>query len=341
MLNVFGHFLRPGKQGGVEFYFRNLLAGFEANGADITLLPSHPPRISRFAAEQIDILRIRSGNVLLPNYYVPAVTPKLNISAVIHDLLYTAFPASLPAAKVRWLQWAIPHALKRSDQIIAISDFTKAEILNRYGGWISQDRVHVLHNPIDLARFEHPAPVAPPTQPYVLCPSSGFWHKNVPFLIDLFASRPELAHLTLVLVGPKPSDLGWSANTGTFRRDYQELLRTASVIELGYVSDPQLGMLYREAQCVVFPSRYEGFGMPIMEALCLGAPVVCAAVGAVPELCADLVELVRDTDAPDEWAAAILKASAAPKAERAAELTRLAEILSPRRIARQYLELCG
>lgn len=341
MLTVFTHFLRRGRQGGVELFLDGLLAGLRKLSVEFEALQWKGPHMSRFLSEQIDILRRPEHDILLPNYFVPPATWKsTNITTVIHDLLFLRYPGSLPRAKREWLKLTIPYALRRANRVVAISEFTKQQILDHYGHVINSDDIHVIPNPIDLTRFERSVfPEQLQGVDYILSPSSGFWHKNVSLLIRAFSRRPELKGLKLVLVGQRPSDLGWSANTAEFRSEYGRLLQENAVVELGYVPDEVLAGLYQRSACVAFPSLYEGFGMPIFEALGLGAKVACGAVGAVPEHCGDLVFRVEDPSSEDEWVEKLLHAASSSHRPPQAVLDRVIGRLEPSVVARKYVDV--
>lgn len=337
-LTIYAHFLKRGQQGGVELFLDNLLSGLRIVGSNVACRDLRERRLNRFVAEQFDILREDAGNILFPNYYLPPIVPKsINSTVVVHDLLFMEHPQSLPRLKLGWLRRTIPSTLRRADRVIAISEFTRAEILRHYGNLIAPDRVQVIHNPVDLERLQGgKVPDAIGHQPYVLSPSSGFWHKNVALLLRAFSRRPELAAYKLVLVGQRPSEMGWSANTAQFRSEYGALVEKGSAIELGYVPDATLGALYTNSACVAFPSLYEGFGMPIFEALGMGANVVCGRVGAVAELCSGMVSLVDNLSSEDEWVHQITSAAARTRSTSLRSVEQLLERLHPSTIARHY-----
>ena len=335
MIEIFGHFNKPGLQGGVQQYYQNLLEGFKVAGV-ATILHTGSGRRNRFMEEQIDLLRCGKGNFLFPNYFHPPVKQRGQTSTVVvHDLLYKRFASSLPKVKVAWLNFALPLSLTRADRVVCISEATRSDVMTHFGRFVGAKPLAVIHNPISLNRLKGGVAVsglAP--QAFVLCPSSGFWHKNVPYLVRLFKERLAGDGLELVVTGQRPSQMGWSAATNDFRRSYDQMLRESTVRELGYVSDAQLGWLYANAAAVVFPSKFEGFGMPVFEAAAMGAQVVCHAVGAVPELPSKAINVVPFND-DDAWVRAIRRAT--QQDERGGD-ENLSRQLAPKTVAGKYAD---
>src|SRR5207245_11466110 len=137
-------------------------------------------------------------------------------------------------------------------------------------------------------------------QPYVLWVGSLEPRKNVGVLVEGFARwtrRCDLPHL-LVLAGPG----GWVEDAESVLGPARTLGRR--VRSIGRVSDPNLRALYRGADLFAFPSIHEGFGIPVLEAMAQGTPVVCSDIAALREVAADAARLLSPTD-PEAWAAVL------------------------------------
>ncbi len=196
--------------------------------------------------------------VMLPPLDCPAVT-------TVHDLYHELFPRMLPRLEVAWRRLAWPRTLRRCRLVIAISHAVKESLVERYA--IEPERIRVVHHGVDHRRFR---PGDSPRRPFLLYPAHNWPNKNHGRLIEAFrllrAERPELR---LVLTG----------------RGHEGRARVEGVELRGHVSDDELVRLYQTASALVFPSLYEGFGQPALEAMACGCPVAAAAAGAVPEVC--------------------------------------------------------
>lgn len=185
--------------------------------------------------------------------------------ATIHDVQHLVHPENFSRVERAYRRLFYDPALRESDLLIAISRHS-ADTLSALRG-VSADRVRVVHLGVDVERFT-PAPDVE-REDFILYPANPWPHKNH---ARLFAAMPRIRaehpDLTLVLTG---------AGTDT-------LPAMEGVIGRGRVSDDELLRLYRTARALVFPSLYEGFGMPVVEALACGCPVACSRVGALPEI---------------------------------------------------------
>ena len=163
----------------------------------------------------------------------------------------------------------------------------RARVLELLG--LEPERVHVIHLGVDHTLFR-PGPEE--REPFLLYPARPWPHKNHARLLEAFAAlRETRPRLRLVLTGG-----------GHERLDPLP----EGVESRGVVSAAELASLYRRAACLVFPSLYEGFGLPPVEAMACGCPVAASHAGALPEVCGDAAVLFDPTDV-DAIAAAILQ----------------------------------
>ena len=199
---------------------------------------------------------------------------------VVHDILPLRFPDSYPRQKY-YYRTVVPRLLNRSARIVAVSNTTKEEVVTAYG--IAPERVEVVYNGCDHNRFNQieagksslPDEVR---EPYLLYVGNLFPHKNLHRLLEAFALvAGELAH-QLVIVGYRdprfyPSLHAAACSLGIKTR----------VIFLDYVPSEMLPPLYRRADWLILPSLFEGFGMPPIEAMACGTPVLVSRTAALEE----------------------------------------------------------
>jgi glycosyltransferase involved in cell wall biosynthesis len=186
--------------------------------------------------------------------------------------------------------------------VIAVSEHVRDEIVTRLG--YPRERVRVIYHGVDHERFR---PDGRERGPFLLYPANWWPHKNHELLLEAFAlvsrTRPELR---LVLTGAgHPGGL------------------PDGVATLGRVSDDRLADLYQSAAAVVFPSLYEGFGLPPLEAMACGCPVAVSRVAALPEVCGDAAVYFDPTSAETiaQGIVDVLDRPAAGGPERAARFT--------------------
>lgn len=237
----------------------------------------------------------RAGAAVL---HLPAgigpVTGRLATVLTIHDLNVLRFPRFFTPWSRHYTHLVLPRVARGADAIITVSRASKADIVQRLG--ISDDRVTVVPNGIDAA-FAPPAPESredvqrryglPPQ--FVLTVGSVEPRKNLPRLLEAIhrlRTRPATSEVMLVHVGPQ----GWLANGVA---DTLHALRLEDAVRfLGYVPRRDLVALYGLARLCAYPALYEGFGLPVAEAMACGCPVVTSNVSSLPEVAGDAAVLV-------------------------------------------------
>jgi glycosyltransferase involved in cell wall biosynthesis len=182
---------------------------------------------------------------------------------------------------------AVPRSARRAARVLAISELTRRDLVELYG--IPEEKIVVTPLAADPAFTPNgPAGDGPP---YALFVGALQPRKEPTVAIEALSLLGD-EELRLVLVGP---DKGGLADA---ERAAAELGVAGRVDLRGYVPQDQLAALYRGAQCLVFPSRYEGFGLPVLEAMASGTPVVATMAGALPEVAGDAAILVDEQNAP-------------------------------------------
>lgn len=222
--------------------------------------------------------------------------------ATVHDLIPLRFPGELNEGQVARARKQAGR-LAKFDLLTTVSEFTANEVVALTG--ISRERIRVVENGIDQELFR--TPLAFPEelqnlaeQPYVLSVSSAIARKNLKIFpevfAEVFAREPELK---LVRAGAAfPEEL---------RNEFCRRCGEDRLVELGRVPDEILVPAYRHAAVFFFPSLYEGFGLPVIEAMASGTPVVCSNTSSLPEVGQEAALFFDPTD-PAAGAAGILEA---------------------------------
>lgn len=280
-------------------------------------------------AQKVDLVH-HLGGIVPPGCRVPAVV-------TLHDLQYLSYPEYFSAAKRRYLSMTQGRSLKRAKVVTTVSDFTRTQAIKAFD--LHPSKVVVVppvvrsmpavsgHRRIELlAELGVQAP-------FILYPAATYPHKNHATLLEAFATVAKTENVTLVLTGAVGAGAWGSAHsTGAELADLMARLNIENHVKaLGYVTSEQLAALYASASLLAFPSRFEGFGLPVLEAMAAGCPVVAANATALPSLVGDAAVLVDPDDGPG-WARAMSDLLADPAARqrlsdagraRAAELAAL------------------
>ena len=211
---------------------------------------------------------------------------------MVHDAQVFISPQSYSKAFAAWYRFALPRIGAKATKILTVSEYSRRQLAEH--GVAAYDRIEVLHNGADHVLDVEPVPAVVQDlglepQTYVVAFSSTQAHKNLSVLFQAFR-RPELSGVTLVLVG------------GTRAAAYgaAHMSPPDNVVYAGSIDDGRLRGLLEAAAALAFPSTTEGFGLPPLEAMTLGCPVVAAPCGALPEVCGDAA-IYAAPDAPDEW----------------------------------------
>jgi alpha-1,3-rhamnosyl/mannosyltransferase len=249
----------------------------------------------------------RRDRLELVHHYGGVVPPLATVPSVvtIHDVQPLVFPENFDRVKRRWLGTMLPRSVRAARLVIVPSRAARDSLIELTGA--SPAKLRVVWHGVSLRQRRHPsarerAAVRSAYRldgPYVLYPAITYPHKNHALLLDAFAlvaaERPDV---TLVLAGSAGSEEATVAAT------IERLGLGDRVRRVGRVSRGDLDVLLLDATVLAFPSRFEGFGLPLIEAMAVGCPVVAARASAIPEVVGDAGRLVAPDD-PAGFAAAI------------------------------------
>ena len=300
------------RQTGNETYITNLIeAMVKAKPPDLEFvlyhtheadIPDWPAKLRR-VRPQNPIMRIPISfplallkdriDVAHFQYVIPPISPCPTI-ATIHDISYEFYPKFFkPLSRLRMCT-LIPMAARRSRYVLTVSQFSKNEIIKKYG--IPEDKVIVTYNGVadrfrcitsketllkETARFKL-------NHPFILSVGTLNPRKNLPLLIKAYANLRKRGKIDqdLVLAGPE----SYKA-----RQVFQEIKTQGvdkAVRAIGHVSDRELVALYNRADFFVYPSIYEGFGLPVVEAMACGTPVITSNCSSLPEVAGGAAVLI-------------------------------------------------
>jgi glycosyltransferase involved in cell wall biosynthesis len=263
-----------------------------------------PERSANYSvAEQLSIpLALRREGITLfhaPHYVLPPLVRCRSV-VTIHDCIHLMFPQYLPSRlALQYARTSIALAARRAARVMTVSESSKRDILRFVD--VKPEKIDVIYNAYDERftiepREEDVVRVRERYQlhdEFVLYAGNVKPHKNLERLIDAFdlVRKRGLDHLKLVMIG---DDI--SKYTALRRAVHQHQLHKY-VRFLGYLPEETLAVMYRLAGVFVFPSLYEGFGLPPLEAMASGTPVVTSNVSSLPEVAGDAAVLVDPYDA--------------------------------------------
>ncbi|MFJ7498561.1 glycosyltransferase family 4 protein [Serratia grimesii] len=232
--------------------------------------------------EQYDLpkyLRSKKGSLLINLSNTAPIFYKNKI-VTHHDITYKRYPNSYSLKFRAVYNLIIPIILKSSKALITVSEFSKEEICSAYN--YDVNKTHVIYNSTNN-KFS-PKAKKIDGEPYILAVSSSNFHKNFHGLISAFKNMPNKNGVKLKIIG------GWNKNFSNTELDTVIKPDESSEIEfLGRVSDDELIDLYSNALVFIFPSFYEGFGIPPLEAQACGCPVASSNRASLPEVLTDSV----------------------------------------------------
>lgn len=207
----------------------------------------------------------------------------------IHDLAYKIFPESIPKVKLFYYNVFFSLCAKRSDKIIAVSKNTKNDIVRFFK--IQEKNIQVILLGVHQALAEKKESSIPglPGE-YLLFIGAIEPRKNLLRLVQAYSLLRDKIQTKLVLAGPKGNAYA------EILSEIQKLHLEKDIIFTGYIDDSMLPSLFKKAKIFLFPSLYEGFGLPVLEAMAYGTPVISAKNSSLPEVCQDCAVYVQADD---------------------------------------------
>ncbi len=244
-------------------------------------------------------LKLRRLGVQLfhtPHYVLPLLCATRSV-VTIHDCIHLLFPQYLPnRAAWAYARFMLGSAIRRSAVVLTVSEASRLDIL-RFFPDANPEKVRVVPNAIDPYLLDEPGPEERDRLReryqlrgrFVLYAGNIKPHKNIDRLISAFGrlkGRPGMEDVKLLIIGDEIS------RYGSLRRSVEEAGVRHDVRFFGFVPDRTLAALYRMASVFAFPSLYEGFGLPPLEAMACGTPVVTSRISSLPEVVGDAAILV-------------------------------------------------
>jgi glycosyltransferase involved in cell wall biosynthesis len=307
---------------GIGTYVRNLVSGLARQDGDDTYIllcreadqayaRSLGPRFEALVEtagnysirEQISVplalARARVDLFHAPHYVVSPLV-RCPFIVTIHDCIHLRFPQYLPnRAAYLYARLVMTQSARRAKKVLTVSRASKEDIL-RYLR-VPAEKVEVVYNALDERLAAPPTDVDLQrvrdryllTSPFILYTGNVKPHKNIERLLDAFhlvRKTPGLEDVKLVIIGDEISKYA-ALRRATHRYNLHKFVRF-----LGFLPDETLAIVYRLAGVFVFPSLYEGFGLPPLEAMASGTPVVTSNVSSLPEVVGDAALLVDPTD---------------------------------------------
>ena len=227
--------------------------------------------------------------------YFP-VYPKPKLIVTFHDAIAERHPQLIFSSRTSRCLWSLKawFAQRQADLIVTVSDFSRSCLVKQWN--LNPERVRVIQEAAAPIFKPDKAPErlddilcelgVPPSLPYLMHVGGLSPHKNLEFLIDVFAevlAKPEHSLTRLLLVGDYVGD-GFYSSLDSIRERIERRQVSSQVILTGYVSDSDLVHLYNGALALMYPSYEEGFGLPALEAMSCGLPVIASRAGSLPEV---------------------------------------------------------
>jgi len=326
-------YLLPGKVGGTEVYIKNLVKWLTiVDWENEYFIFINKESIGVFD-ELIHRVRIvlcpvkatsRPLRILWEQFILPAQMRRLKIDLllsagmtspffssaasvlVIHDLQHINQPQNFAWYYLPFLKAIIYLSAKTSDALIAVSGYVKDDVVRHYR--ILPDRVFVAYNAVDRDKFfrrgkedvevvrrRYNLP-----ESFIFYPASSLPHKNHKRLLEAFKKvKEEVQDIKLVLTGTR--DYGYEV----IEKSIKEFGLDDDVLFLGWLSHDDVPLIYNAANVLVFPSLHEGFGMPVIEAMASGVPVICSGIPPLKEI-TDSAAIFVDPFDPRDIARGIL-----------------------------------
>lgn len=232
------------------------------------------------------LYKIKADKYLFLAFPSPVLFIKKGIINTIHDLTAWDYPGTMTFLSRLYFKIGIKNAINISEKIITVSQFSKRRIIEKF----KCDNIHVIYNGISDVFMNYDKNISDGsvlkikakyglTNKYLMCLCTLEPRKNIELLIKSYVElrNEQKLNFKLVLVGRK----GWKVEKllSEINSKYSN-----DIIITGFVDDIDLPIIYKESSCFIFPSLYEGFGIPVIEAMYMNVPVICSNTSSLPEI---------------------------------------------------------
>lgn len=301
MLYINGRFLTQPLTGVNRFAYE-LTCALIQQGVDIIVVCPPKELISDYDISQFTIIKfgfgtshvweqfslpfffVGKGDYLLLNFTGAGPIAISNKIITIHDLAFLENPSWYSRSYVILYKFLTPLSAKTSKRILTVSEFSKKEITNKLG--INSEKIEVIYNAATKCESENKSILSNVPERFLLAVSSIDPRKNFERLVRVFS---HLCDYNLVVVGS-----GYRSFSGVnIKTD------SKNIFFLGRVSDAELTSLYKKAMAFIYPSLYEGFGIPPIEAMSYGCPVVVSDIDVLHEVCGEAALYIDQLDEID------------------------------------------
>lgn len=331
--------IRHNKCGGVESFTRNLLDGFRAiknehtyylicssdnletfthyesdsrfHTIDGNFVTANLKKSIMFENLKLDRLvsKLNADICFVPTYRIPLLPKRNKYVAVIHDLQVCHFPENFSVFRRNWIKYGSKICAMTANKVVAISDFVRKDIIDKLH--VNKDNIITIHNPIlpsyvfeEFANIENDYHIS--SNGYLYSLSSMAKHKNVMVLLRLMklikeSGRKDLPQKLVVSgIGLNSKDAD-NLDGNSVLAFMKECGVEDFVIFTGFVSDERRNSLIKNSAFFLFPSLFEGFGMPALEAMQFGAKVITTKCTSIPEATHNKALYVDDPHSEKEW----------------------------------------
>ncbi|MGF1737289.1 glycosyltransferase family 4 protein [Photobacterium satsumensis] len=265
--------------GGITVYFNNLLSGCKVNNVEHLILTERLKKYQRYFDLPLSSQLNSHKNVFHSSYYRLPSQQDINVVTTVHDFTYEKFVTGIPLAVHSWQK---NRAVRNSDINICVSHNTAKDLQEFVG--ISEDRIRVVHNGVSENYFLLESESRMATSKVVFI-GARKGYKNFEMAVKALSS---FSDLELAIVGGGELDEGELKLLHSYLPNRFEWL--------GKLDDSELNILYNNAFCLFYPSSYEGFGIPVIEAMRAGCPVVAVDSSSIPEVGGNAALLARSAD---------------------------------------------